>query len=199
MQIKTLIIFDWDDTLFPTSWLSSNYINLNSQSDCTLHASTFAKLDNKIYSLLNFCLKYGEVLIITNALLSWVYLSSTVLPKTFNIMRYVKLISARQQASEISSSINNWKIITFTKEYNLRQSDYSDVVYNIISIGDAEYEYNALVNLHKLSKKNLLKSVKLCDNPSLDTVHEQIELLKKNIHKLVTEKRHIDWKFANNK
>ena len=86
--MASLIIFDWDDTLFPTSWVISSKINTNSY--------VMTDLDNIVYTILKHCLRYGTVLIVTNAMPEWVHMSSNSLPKTKKLIgKYIQIISAR--------------------------------------------------------------------------------------------------------
>ena len=69
---------------------------------------------------------------------------------------------------------------------------------NIISIGDAEYEYKALVNLHeKPNAKNykLLKSVRFVKYPSNHILLDQIRVMQKAAIKVCCTKTHLDLRF----
>ena len=78
---------------------------------------------------------------------------------------------------------------------------------NIISIGDAEYEYNALIDLYKydinknkLMIKKLLKSVKLMRDPTYEILLDQLEVLTEAIRDVVVTDKHLDlnFNFSNN-
>ena len=56
MSENTLIILDWDDTMFPTSWVTSNKINVNNTNDIENYKLTFVELDQILYQLLIKCL-----------------------------------------------------------------------------------------------------------------------------------------------
>ena len=45
----TLIILDWDDTLFPTSWISKNNIEFLSNENKDLLYNKFLIFDHKLY------------------------------------------------------------------------------------------------------------------------------------------------------
>ena len=70
---------------------------------------------------------------------------------------------------------------------------------NIISIGDADYEYKALVSLFKwklLNNKNIkLKSVRFIKAPSQNIIIDQINVLLKAIKSIVLCEKHLDLKF----
>jgi hypothetical protein len=186
-QSSTLIIIDWDDTLFPTSWMVKHNINL--QETYKLHIKYFNKLDEQLYSLLKDILLCGDVVIITNATTSWIHTSLSVLPKTKKLMEYIELVSAREKYQKYVV-MDNWKKHTFMDEINKRQTQYN----NIISIGDAEYEYNALVNLYKESniKHKYLKAIRFLKTTNNNKFIEQLVLLHHNITHICKLTRHTD-------
>ena len=54
----------------------------------------------------------GKVIIITNAMIKWIDLSSSVLSKTQDLLKKIKVVSARENYNKITS-IKNWKKILF--------------------------------------------------------------------------------------
>jgi hypothetical protein len=186
---STLIIIDWDDTLFPTSWNVKNNIDLLNPKINDL--KYFNILDKQLSSLLEKILLCGEIIIITNATLSWVYTTLTVLPKTKYIMDNITVISARDKYQNITI-MNDWKKYTFLDEVNKRcqYKHYN----NIISIGDADYEYNALINLYNTCeiKYKYLKTVRFLKTIDKKTFIDQLVLLQTNILYISNMKRHND-------
>lgn len=71
---NTLIIFDWDDTLFPTYWLISTGINMRSLDDIRKYLVYFKELDTIVSKLLYEALRLGKVIIVTNASIDWIRL-----------------------------------------------------------------------------------------------------------------------------
>lgn len=153
---NTLIIFDWDDTIFPTNWTINNGLNINDSSSIDRHITYFQDLDNTVFQLLQKLSQRGKIIIVTNAVASWVYSCCELLPKTKKIINNTKVISARNLYQTKTNDIQHWKILAFKNEINNHNS-----VINVISIGDAEYEYNALINLDKMKKKDILKLLDL--------------------------------------
>jgi hypothetical protein len=190
---RTLIILDWDDTLFPTTWITTNEINLKNNIETEKYRGYFNQIDQDLYNLLKKLTMCGTVIIVTNALLPWIKLSTTILPKTSSILESIKVISARGDYQSKSQNPMDWKklafesiIQTMTKKIN-----------NIISVGDAEYEYNALVSLFDNNPKSykLLKSVKFIKYPTKEVLIDQIRVLERASIKIVTAKTHLDIKF----
>jgi len=186
---KTLIILDWDDTLFPTSWYIKNDINLSNHKNRFKYIDKFDELDKVLSETLKLMNKYGKTIIVTNALHSWIEISSSVLPLTKNIMKNMDVISARERYQG-NYDINEWKKKTFEDETS--ETSYN----NIISMGDADYEYNALVNLYdllKVDKKNkYLKTIKFIKTNNYNTHLEQLYVIKNNVKNIYEIKKHLD-------
>ena len=190
----TLIIIDWDDTLFPTSWTVQNNIDLTDPRSRYKYIKYFENLDRYLSNMLEHITKLGDVLIITNAVLQWIELSSSVLPKTKKILSSVDIVSARDRQKN-NYKMNDWKKYTFMEEILKRISNKK--YYNILSLGDAEFEHNALVNLyhfHHIPFK-YLKSIKFIKSTEYDITVEQIKMIKKYIGNIIHMKRHIDLTF----
>ena len=179
---KTLIILDWDDTLFPTSWISKNNINLLDQTVQNKYIVFFSRLDNLLYQMINTMIKFGKVIIITNATKKWIQISSEMLPHTQKIInRYITVISAKDtHEKDYPMQSNIWKKISFreTITEHFKNHKYQ----NIISVGDAEHEFNAMTDLYdimSLTKKRLLKTVRFMRDPSFENLIDQLEVLDK--------------------
>ena len=198
-RAKTLIILDWDDTLFPTTWVTTNEINIKNIIHNKEAMKYFTDVDVALEYLLRTLLTCGHVAIVTNALLNWINTSSTILPRTSRLLqdtdKDILIVSARGNYQSVSSNPMDWKRMAF--EEILKNSKYKKVN-NIISIGDAEYEYNALVNLYdKSDKKNykLLKSVKFVKYPTHYVLLDQIKVVQQAAVKISVTRTHLDLKF----
>ena len=190
---NTLVILDWDDTLFPTSWVAKNFINLHDTETRYKYLEFFSELDNLIFSFLKRILYKSKIIIVTNAMPLWIKISSCVLPKTQNLLNYIKVISARKNFQKVSSNYTEWKKLAFDAEVknqlNIKNKQ------NIISIGDASYEYKALINLY--NKDRILKSMKFLENPTFDILKDQLEVLSTNIERVIDYGKHLDLVFKN--
>lgn len=93
---NSIIIFDWDDTLFPTTFLISKGV-LNSFLQLTkIEKRKISKLENLILELLTLSVEKGDVYIITNADKGWVeYSSKLFYPSISDILDKIIIISAK--------------------------------------------------------------------------------------------------------
>jgi hypothetical protein len=188
LKENTLFILDWDDTLFPTNWVIKN--NIISYQHETVPI-LFDKLDKSLSKLLNKLLIIGNIIIVTNAMSVWIKISSQFLPLTLRILKHIKIISARDLYGTVTSDANIWKIMTFKTEI---PKIVKDDFINIISVGDADYEYNALVNFYDSCryKNKLLKSVRFVKIPTNEQIIEQVNILTDAVEDITYEPRHLD-------
>jgi len=197
MTIKTLIILDWDDTLFPTSWVVNNNIELTNldNNNYVQYMMLFSELDIVLYKLFSKLSGYGKVVIVTNAIKKWVLITSNVLPHTQKfINNHVDIFSARElYQDKYPSNLTLWKKLFFKKIV----ADYfpKNCIQNIISVGDAEHEFVALTDLYDKNDDKLLKSVRFMSNPNFEGLLDQLDVLIGCIDKITTCKYHMDLKF----
>lgn len=189
-KTKSLIIFDWDDTLFPTTWVVKNGILAKNKSN--LFSAYFQYLDTVVYNLISKIKKSCKIVIVTNASEKWVHKCITIMPKTKDILNNINIYSSREMFQKKYPTENYmWKKLFFKhvidKIYSNR--NYSK---NIISVGDAEYEYFALIGLYLDSKNNIdrIKTVKLTRFPTKEDLIKEIKLLEQFMPSLILSTQH---------
>ena len=221
IYLTNLFIIDWDDTLFPTSWINKNSIDFNRPNTYTEYKLYFLELDKTISNLLESLNSVGDVWIVTNASIKWIKSCLMILNKTRDVVikNSIRIVSARDSYSQNNSSPTEWKILTFQDiiedilnkiSKNMKPNTYI----NIISIGDAMYEYIALINLDNflksfISRKELsgnksntanfnylLKNIKFIEKPEFDLVIDQMHVLDKNKEMIINKLEFIDLKFS---
>lgn len=186
---NTFIILDWDDTLFPTSWIIKRGIHIEKLLDTQIYddiSKYFEHLDNTLCRFFKKITNYGIVIIVTNAQLIWIDMCRKILPKTNKLLDKIQIISAKDKYGH--THMISWKKLAFNDIVKEKKTIH------VISIGDAEYEYEALINLSKLKNidNKLLKTVKLTRDPDGDTVIDQIEVIEKCFDKIYFWKKHLD-------
>jgi hypothetical protein len=194
MKSDVVIIYDWDDTLFPTSWIMRQGIKISELADVNKYIVYFHELDDVVYELLKASILLGDVYIITNANIQWIKLSKRLLRKSSQLIdKYVNIISARDNYKEMYD-MDEWKIHTFRKDI-INQISMAD---QVISIGDAKYEYDALLSLKDYTQtKKLLKNIRFMSSPSFNTIIDQIGVVSKSIKEISAHNGHMDLKFSN--
>ena len=173
---NSLIIFDWDDTLLPTSFLTpkgtfSEDIQLSS-SDC----KKMQQIANYVYDILKESIEKGDVYIITNAGINWVQFSANLFyPNISELLKKIKIISARgEYEKSFPGNLRQWKIQAFL---NLLKNVDNKLVTNIICIGDSLFEMEAGRILASNFKEAFIKTIKFREAPKLDELLKQLKLV----------------------
>ncbi|CAJ1342907.1 unnamed protein product [Effrenium voratum] len=72
----TVLIFDWDDTMLPSSWLSEQKLSLDAQSKATPEQEAqLETLAEHAAETLTLAKRFGKVVLVTNAERGWIELS----------------------------------------------------------------------------------------------------------------------------
>ena len=206
----SVVFIDWDDTLFPTTWINKNNINIKNIKNYKV----FIKLDQYIFMLLNQIKKKCHIVIVTNALKKWIENCISLLPQTKglicthsvnsdnNCKNKINVISARENYQQIYASPIDWKIHTFKKLIDKYEKKF--IFKKIISIGDSIAEYIALIKLYKPENKFKLKTIKFID-PSIYTheksykfIFDQIKVIFNNFDIIESENKNKDLLFILN-
>ena len=182
-------IIDWDDTLFPTSWTVLNDIDINNLDNSYIR--DFKKLDYIVSMLLNKLQRYSTVIIVSNAMRKWIIQTLNLMPLTKREMKNIDIISARELYQNRHNP-TEWKKHTFKYIINPKLNSRP---LNIISIGDSEYEYNALIDLFNWqpSHKKTLKAIKLLKEPNIHILLDELLVLYKSASLMCNYPTHIDW------
>ena len=106
VYLTNIFLIDWDDTLFPSSWINSNNINLQNESSINDYKLYFLDLDKVVSGFLDSLNKVGDIYIVTNASLSWIKTCLNILQLTSKtiILNRIRIISARDLYSNRTNS-----------------------------------------------------------------------------------------------
>jgi hypothetical protein len=116
---SSVIIFDWDDTILPSTFVDD--ARINSFHDLPIH---WQNIMNEVARVATKCLaaaaKYGQVLIITNSDEGWVKFSAErYMPSIVPILDKYKIVSARTGYEEFYPGRPLcWKAAAFAHEVN---------------------------------------------------------------------------------
>jgi hypothetical protein len=184
---NTIIIVDWDDSMFPTSWFTS----ISKDSKTSLDwIKILEPLDVMLYSFFTQILEIGHVYIVTYAYPTWVNMCFSMLPRAQKLQSEIPVISGR------SDHKRSFSIDGFTQKKYIFKSIAEHFIgaRQIISIGDDQAEYNALVELD--SKSAYLKAIKLTKNPSYFVLLDQLNTLNSCMKNIYNSRKHLDLLFA---
>lgn len=178
-QAQALIIFDWDDTLFPTTWLKEQGLLADGVTMSAEQQAHLERVANQVSSTLHLAMELGKVVIVTNAQQGWIEMSCTKFtPALTSLLRTIDIVSARSSFEHYTKAASEWKRMAFAHEVDLFYgSGHSGQERNILSIGDSLHEQQALISVSKDTPHCSGKSIKLFDTPSIEQLIEQHELL----------------------
>jgi len=174
---RALIIFDWDDTLLSSSFLSSKGYRLDTaMPPCEEMDSQLKQLEHSVTALLTLALKYGDVNIVTNAENGWVQLSAQkFLPGVVPLLSQVTVISARSTYEQsFPNSPLQWKLEAFRSRMNAVVNEKEQ---HIISFGDSHVEREAVRTVTRGISSVSAKSIKFAERPTADQLRRQLDLV----------------------
>ena len=194
MELKkynTIIIFEWDDTLFPTSFLTPFRIFDENMNLSDNEKNNLLKLEQAALKILTKSVERGEVFIITNAINGWVENSAhRFYPNISQILEKIKIIYAKEKYEKIfPGNAKQWKIEAFS---SLQNNFDKKLVTNIICIGDSLFEMEAGKILASKFKQAYIKSIKFKEKPKLDELLEQLESFCAQFDSIYSSIKNID-------
>lgn len=194
---ETCIIFDWDDTILPSSWLAQNGLRLDSPD--ALPADAIAQLhvlEDAVMLLLERALSCGVVIIITNAETGWVEMScKRFIPRVLPFLHRVKVLSARSTFEMLyPDSPAHWKIQAFHQEITgVFACQSVEGRRNIMSFGDSIHERAAI---HKVTAGmgplTKTKSIKFVERPTVEQLKRQLDLVTSCFVDIWRHQQHLD-------
>lgn len=171
--MSKLIFIDWDDTLFPTSWILDSNINIENPEEPII--SMFQALDSIISSLI---IELNDntntrILIVTNATNEWIDKCLQFLP--FFKMSIIdegitSITSARYLYQKDENDLTTqWKHHAFDMLCRENESRH------IVSLGDGESEHLAVQNLK--NDQRIIGSIRFHKNPTLNQLMSQLSIV----------------------
>ena len=175
-QHNSIIIFDWDDTLLPTTFLTPGGIFDEDIELSNTDTEKLSKLEQSVLQLLTEAVEKGNVYIITNAGKGWVeYSANRFYPSILPILKKIKIISARGEYEKVfPGNSRQWKIEAFL---NLQNTVNMKLVTNIICIGDSLFEMEAGRILASRFTEAFIKTIKFREAPKMEELLKQLKLV----------------------
>jgi hypothetical protein len=178
---NTVVLFDYDDTLLASSFLSGKGYRLDTEMEKSTEVDTgLRELEQSVIAVLTLALRFGHVHIVTNAETGWVQLSAQkFMPGLVPLLSKVKIISARSTYENLHPDAPvKWKYCAFqdtlSNVFGTLESKNSK---NVISFGDSHVEREAVRAVTRGVPNVKTKSVKFAERPSMEQLRRQIELV----------------------
>lgn len=184
--VDTLIVFDWDDTLMPSAFLSQHRLTLNSRPEHVIEkvGSLLTEHTKSVVKLLELALKFGPVTILTNAETGWVQLSAHLfMPDILPTLDKLTILSARSTYEpKVPNDPMRWKYNAFKSRISAILP-YNDVhsrnthMRQVLSFGDSHVEREAVRSVCRGHQHLRCKSVKFAERPSVIQLMRQVDLV----------------------
>jgi len=197
---QSITIIDWDDTLCPSHWIRMNRPRLQYFQPCPEDPRfkvPLAALQEQVIKVLRAAASVSKTIILTNAQVGWIEISCrNFMPLVWPVIKElnIDLVYARQSV-ELDAAINRdldynynanapqlWKERAMKDHISKFYSQYLHQSWkNIVSIGDQACEHNAcrIVTIARPmnKKKCRTKTVKLIEEPSIENLSAQLQVL----------------------
>jgi len=194
---RNLIIFDWDDTLFPTTWLYQQGLLEEDAEVSEEQGVQLRALANLVATTLDVAKRRSGVSIVTNAEDGWVELScSKFMPTLQAHLQDVHIVSARTRHEKHGLfAPTTWKCLAFEEVVG----DFFGVLdgagvalrRNITSIGDSEHEMEALKWVAN-GMECYAKSMKFVQKPCVEQLMEQHGLVAGSLDDVIDHEDNFD-------
>lgn len=196
---ETFLIFDWDDTVLPSSWVQSQGLRLDESSQVSpAQRDQLTEVANAAAETLQAAKRYGTVVLVTNAERGWIELSCLkFMPTLYPILEQVKILSARTTYDcPRHSSPLDWKLLAFDAE--IRRMYGESGLYdslrrkNVLSLGDSVHEREALMRATHSLPNCRSKSLKFVERPDISQICKQHALVANCFDRIIHHDGNLD-------
>lgn len=201
LRKQTVIVCDWDDTLFPTTpTLARSELappGLDTQRDEHMERAI-----HYVKDLLEMAQECGFVYIVTNAESGWVEESASLwAPELLPVLKNIPVVSARACfESLLPDDPNEWKVQVFLA---IRRQHRATPITNLVSLGDSESEGKAAKifgeECQVLGHQAFVKTVKFKQRPTFAEHFAQVRAIHSKFEKIVTATRDLEVVLARKK
>lgn len=177
----TTIILDWDDTLLPTTLIQNSFI---------IDRSIFQNLESILICFVSLLMTKGDVHIVTNANLEWVYQTCPLYyPNFFVLLKQIPIISTFSIRDKCESKDPTvWKACAMREI--LKNSRLIEP-HQIISFGDSHFERIAVFTIGNIMKCRA-KHFHFISNPTIRDLESQWLKIHKILEDVFNDSRTID-------
>lgn len=145
-------------------------------------------LEVAVMNIVEEALRFGKVVVITNAEAGWVELSGRrFLPRVVHYLSKhdIKIVSARTSfESDYPDKPSSWKMAAFSQEVAVMFPNDEDL--NVLVLGDSMSERDAAHALSTRLPNSRVKTVKFVERPSIDQLMRQVQLVAQSLPDLAT-------------
>jgi len=196
---ETVFIFDWDDTVLPSSWIQSQGLRLDRASVVTAEQrELLGEAARAAAVTVKYAKQHGTVVFVTNAERGWIELScQKFLPTLLPLLEDIRFVSARTTYEGPSCvSPLDWKLQAFDVEI---ERHFTPAVLadpckrkNVLSLGDSVHEREALMTAASGLPNCQAKSLKFMERPDIPQLCKQHELISGSFDRITHHDGNLD-------
>ena len=193
---QPLLVFDYDDTLFPTSYLAQRGYRLDGPDvphELRLVLDDYCAV---VRQTLVQARKLGNVVILTNAETGWIELTSQKFtPSLTQLFEEFPLVSARSIYEPLGiSSPFQWKLRAFESviHEHFTKASPRDTLCHVVSFGDSIHERDAAHQVCAKLDSTVCKSIKFMERPDVGQLTKQHSLISECFEQIVYHQGSLD-------
>lgn len=194
----TLFIFDWDDTILPTTWLAVNELRVDNNDPVPEEQQKM--LDDYApwaKKTLETAMKYGKVVIVTNAEMGWIELTTDkFFPSWKDMLHTIPYLSARSTWESQGCSLPvEWKVRSFKGEIDEhfgKNRSSTKPTRNVIGLGDSASDREAILHVCNSMENTIGKSLKFMERPNLEHLQKQHHLIASSLRQIAVHDKALD-------
>jgi len=195
---ETFFIFDYDDTILPSTWVNRQGLRLDAGS-CPnpQQLAVLGEVAALAAKTIRLARQRGTVIFVTNAERGWIELScQKFMPTLTPLLENIRMVSARTTYEGPSApSPLDWKMCAFedalVHHFGARLADPNSRK-NVLSLGDGIHEREALLQSTQGLFNCHPKSLKFVERPDISQVLKQLELISGNFENIVNHMGSLD-------
>jgi hypothetical protein len=213
---NAVIIFDWDDTLFPTAYFrnwvlpSLSFAEVAQFKRLSPESPHYNKLRRHavvVEQVLRGAASVARVKIVTLATECWLEESAEHFLPGLNLSKLLRQLDVEVlHADRQSKDCVKAKRHSMAKCLRSPYADYPDYSWNVMSVGDSTIEREALKELFAVDRTSrngdrrcgFCKTLKLQDTPTLSVLTEDLQALTQRLADLVSLEQDFDLQFRGN-
>lgn len=196
---ETKFIFDWDDTILPSTWVQRQGLTLDDSTQVNdWQREQLDEVAALVAETLRLAKQYGEVVFVTNAEHGWVPLScQKFMPSLYPLLEDVSVLSARTtyESPQCRSPLE-WKLRAFNSEmvrlYGVKAMHDPAARKNVLGLGDSVHEREALLRATADLPNCCSKSLKFVERPDLTEMLRQHTLVTSHFSQIVQHNGNLD-------
>lgn len=183
-RARTLIVLDYDDTLFPTTELRRlGYTTTVTEDLPDEEVAEIREIEDQAIRLVELCSQYGSVILLTNAEGRWLRLStSSYMPRLHKQLElFSRTVYGREFSETCPDDPGKWKELALRDVlHSVKHELRDDQAIRLVSVGDSTFERQAAKDAGADSNSfgNVeVKTVKMMDLPTFSLLKRQLEVL----------------------